>query len=262
LPIPLRGDRQRTVGGHTPCNLDQDDLPLVNGKDAAMRTLWKTLGRAIVVPALAATMAYGADQTILGQGFLTKNPGPPTRRKVLVKAKEPASPNTIAGDPTATGASLTLTADGGTPSTQTFLLPASHWSGDATRGFKYKDASGTAGAIKLVKIKRTRNGKFLMKALATGKNGTVAVLPPDPGTDACALLLLAGGDSYSVRFGPDSQITNKDGRLFKAKRPATEGSCIATTTSTTTPTTSSTTSTTLYGSPSRAFMERVVTLLE
>ncbi len=223
-----------------------------------MRKSWTTARAGIVGVWALAAVAYGADQTILGQSFLARDPGPPTRRKVLVKAKEPASPNTIVGDPTVTGATLTLSANGGTPSTQTFVLPSANWSGDATRGFKYKDASGTAGAIKLVKVKRTRNGKLLLKALATAKNGTVTVVPPNPGTDACALLQIAGGDSYSVRFGPDSQITNKDGRLFRAKRPPTEGSCIASTTTTT----SSTTSTTLYGSPSRAFMERVPTLLE
>jgi hypothetical protein len=228
-----------------------------------MRTWWsRVLGSTIVVAVLCA-VAYGADQTILGQSFLTKDSGAPTRRKVLVKAKEPASSNTIVGDPTTAGATLTVVANGGTPTTQTFTLPASNWSGDATRGFKYKDASGDAGAVKLAKLKLSRNGKFSLKALATGKNGAVTIVPPDPGTDACALLQIVGGDSYSVRFGPDSQITNKDGRLFRAKRPASEGTCIATTSSTTTPTTSSSsTSTTLYGSPSRAFLERVTTLLE
>jgi hypothetical protein len=224
----------------------------------------RAIGSAILV-ACAASVAYGADQTILGQSFLAKDSGQPSRRKVLVKAKEPASSNTIVGDPTTAGATLAVRANGGTPTVQTFTLPASNWSGDATRGFKYKDAAGAAGAIKLVKVKRSRNGKFLLKALATGKNGTVLVVPPDPGTDACALLTIVGGDSYSVRFGPDSQITNKDGRLFRAKRPATEGSCIpSTTTSTTTATssTSSTTSTTLYGSPSRAFLQPITGLLE
>ena len=226
-----------------------------------MRARWTRLVGSVIGLFVVAAVAYGADQTILGQSFLTKDPGPPARRRVLVKAKEPASSNSIVGDPTATGASLTLTAHGGTPSTQTFSLPAANWSGDATRGFKYKDSSGTAGAVRLVKIKQARNGKFLMKVSVGAKNGTITVVPPDPGTDACALLQIAGGDSYSVRFGPDSQITNKDGRLFRAKRPATEGTCVTTTT-TVTPTTSSTTSTTLYGSPSRAFMERMITLLD
>jgi hypothetical protein len=141
--------------------------------------------------------AYGVDQTILGQSFLAKDPGQPARRKVLVKAKEPASSNTIVGNPTADGATLTVTANGGTPSTQTFDLPASNWSGDVARGFKYKGASGFAGAVKLVKLKVAPNGKLSLKALATGKSGTVNVVPPDPGTDACALLAIDGGDSYS-----------------------------------------------------------------
>ena len=130
-----------------------------------MRTCCKRLvGSTIGVMVVAATGAYGGDETSLGQSFLTKDPGQPSRRKVLVKAKEPASSNTIVGDPTASGATLTLTANGGTPSTQTFNLPTSNWSGDVTRGFKYKDATGAAGAIKLVKLKKAKNGKFLVKA--------------------------------------------------------------------------------------------------
>jgi hypothetical protein len=211
--------------------------------------------------ALLATAVYGADQTILGLSFVTKGSTLPRGRKVLVTAKEGASPNTIVGDPTASGATLVVTAHGGTPSTQTFLLPAPNWKGSATRGFTYKDRRGTAGAVRVVKIALTRRGKFVITALATGKTGTLDIVPPDPGTDACALLGIVGGDSYSVRFGPDSQITNRGAKLFRAKRPATQGSCTTTTTSTT-PITSSTTSTTLYGSPSRAFVSGLTSLLD
>lgn len=230
-----------------------------------MQASWRTIARGVLVVALAAGAAYGADQTILGQSFLARDAGHATRRKVVTTGKETNSPNTLVGDPTASGATLTITAHGGTPSTQTFALPASSWKGDATRGFKYKDAKGTAGAIKQASLKLTKSGRFLVKVLASGKTGTLSIVPPDPGTDACVLIEL-GGDSYSMRFGPDSQITNKDARLFKAKRPATEGSCVTTTTTTTTSSStfisSSTTSTTLYGSPSRAFLRRVTTLME
>jgi len=47
---------------------------------------------------------------------------------------------------------------------------------------------------------------------------------------------------------------------LKAKNPTAEGSCLPTTT--TTSTTSSTPSTTPYGSPSRAFIDRVPGLLD
>jgi len=227
-----------------------------------MQTPWRSIARTALVVGLGVGVAYGADQTILGLSFLAKDTGQPTRRRVVVKARETSSPNTFVSDPTTGGATLTLTANGGTPTTQTFTLPAANWRGDATRGFKYRDATGTAGAIKLVAMKLTRNGRFLVKILATGKTGTVSIVPPNPGTDACALIAIGGGDSYSIRFGPDSQISNKDGRLFRAKRPALEGSCVTTTTTSTSTSHPSTTSTTLYGSPSRAFLGRVTSLVD
>ncbi len=218
-----------------------------------------------------AGLAYAADQTILGSSFLVKNPSTPDKRKIIGKGKESGSPNTIVGNPTVAGGTLTISASGGTPTAQIFPLPQGtsgvtgkqFWSGDAVKGFKYKDPKGENGPVKVAQIKKAPSGVFSIKTVVAGKLGTVLVVPPNPGTSGCVLLGLNAGDTYSVRFGPDSQITNKDGILFKAKKPTLQGSCIATTTTTTTlnPTTS-TTSTTLYGSPSRAFVERVLSLLD
>jgi len=86
-----------------------------------------------------------------------------------------------------------------------------------------------------------------------------------------------------VQFGAtDSKIKNVDAKLFEAKKPTVQGICptVVTTTSTTTTTThasttttthasttttthaSTTTTTTMYGSPSRAFLEKVEGLLD
>ncbi len=213
-----------------------------------------------------AGLAYAADQTILGNTFLVKNPDGATKRKIIGKAKESGSPNTIVGNPTVAGGALTISASGGTPSAQVFALPQGtsgvtgrpFWSGDAVKGFKYKDPKGENGAVKLAQIKKAPSGVFSIKTVVSGKLGAVLVTPPNPGTGGCVLLGLNGGDTYSVQFGPTSQITNKDGILFKAKKPTAQGSCIVTTTTTS----STTTSTTLYGSPSRAFVDRVMGLLD
>ena len=61
---------------------------------------------------LGATIASAADQTILGSQLLVKNPSTPEKRTVVGKAKESASPNTIVGDPTLNGATLTVRAEG------------------------------------------------------------------------------------------------------------------------------------------------------
>jgi hypothetical protein len=224
--------------------------------------------------------AHAADQTILGNQFQTKNPSTPDKRKVVVKAKEKNSPNTIVGNPTVSGASLSVAAGGGTPSAQVFPLPQGvsgitgkpFWSGDAVKGFKYKDSKGENSAVKSAQIKKTASGNFTIKAVLSGKLGpvqpSILVLPPNPGTNACAALILTGGDSYSVAFlAGDGLVTNKGAQLYKHKKVTLQGSCVVptptTTTSTTaTPTTTTSTTTTLYGSPSRAFIDRVIGLLD
>lgn len=220
---------------------------------------------------LGAGLAYAADQTILGNTFLVKNPSTPDKRKVIGKAKELGSPNTIVGNPTVTGGSLVVTANGASPTQQTIALPQgisgitgkAFWSGDAVKGFKYKDPKGENSAVKVAQIKKAPSGVFSIKTVIVGKLGLVTVLPPNPGVTGCVLLGINGGDTYSIQFGLTSQLTNKGSILFKAKKPTAEGTCVATTTTTTTtaaPTT--TTSTTLYGSPSRAFVDRVMGLLD
>ena len=119
---------------------------------------------------------------------------------------------------------------------------------------------------------------FSIKVKLTGKNGTINVVPPNPGASGCMALKLgigaAAGDRYSVQFGNESKLKNVDAKLFSAKKPVNEGVCpTVVTTSTTTTTTnatssttstthSSTTTTTMYGSPSRAFLEKVEGLLD
>jgi hypothetical protein len=203
--------------------------------------LWIALV-ALFLPAVAGAV----DQTILGNGLAVKDPSTPDKRKVSAKAKETASSNTIVGDPTASGATLTVTLDGANPSSETYGLPTGispttgkvFWSGDAIRGFKYKDPKGDNGPVKIAQIK-TKNAQFQIKALVSGKLAPVALVPPNPGNAGCVLLEIGGGDSYSILFA-DGTITNKGALQFKVSRPTLEGTCVTTTTSTT-----STTSTTL-----------------
>jgi hypothetical protein len=221
-----------------------------------------------------AGLAYAVDQTILGNSLTVKNPSTPDKRKITGKGKEKSSPNNIVGNPVLTGGTLTVTANGTSPSSQTYALPTGNstitgrpfWSGDAVKGFKYKDSKGENGAVKSAQIKKSGSGTFTIKAVVTGKNGPVLVTPPNPGTSGCVLLGINGGDTYSVAFpAGNGTVTNKGTKLYKHKRVTLEGSCIVPTTTTTTSSTtssSSTTTTTLYGSPSRAFVDRVFGLLD
>lgn len=217
------------------------------------------VGRALLVlsfvlsltPALPAASA--ADQTVLGQTLTVKDPGPPEKRAVTVKAKETATDATLVGDPVAAGAAVTVTLDGPTPSSATYTLPAGtsgvtgkpFWSGDATKGFSYRDPKGENGPVKAAQVKR-RGTTFQLSVAIQGKLGPVALVPPGTGT-GCVLLTLGGGDSYSVAFLNGGKITSSP-TLFKYSKPESEASCVPTTTTTTT-TSTTTTSTTLPDFP-------------
>ena len=206
--------------------------------------------------------ARAADQTVLGSALSVKNPGPSTKRKITVSAKESATDDTLVGDPTTNGATVTITVNGTTQSAETYTLPAvtspTHpkpfWSGDAAKGFKYSDSKGENGPVKSAQIKRS-GSSFQIKITVDGKLGPIAVLPPNLGSDGCVLVTIGGGDSYSVSFAT-GQVSNKGATLFKVAKPTAEGSCLPPTTTEststiTTTTSSSSTSTSLPDFPYR-----------
>ena len=194
---------------------------------------------------LALPAAHAADQTVRGTSLVVRDGGTPAKRKIVVKARETATDDTLVGDPTVSGAEVTITVDGASSSNQAFPLPQGlsakqkpFWTGDTASGFKYRDAKAEQGPVKSARIKR-KGSTFQIAVVIDGKGGAVDVVPPNPGSAGCAFLAIGGGDSYSVRFA-SGRVINKDGALFKVTKPTAEGSCTTTTT-----TTSSTTTTTL-----------------
>lgn len=232
----------------------------------------KIVRTALAAVALVGGAGMAADQTILGNKFLIKDPGLATKRRVIGSAREKLSPNTVTGDPVANGGALEVFVDGGTPGTQVFSLPPSGWA-IQNGGFKYKDQHGVNGPVKNVRVKLTNAARFLVRVQVLAKNGPITIVPPNPGTSACFALTLNGGDRYSVDFGPTSVLKNNGTRVFSARKPLAEGVCpgssptTSTTTSTSIPTstttssststsTSSTTSTTIgSASPSFVFVD-------
>jgi acetyl esterase/lipase len=169
--------------------------------------------------------AHAANQTVQGSTLLVKNPGSPAQRKVSVKAKEAATNNVIVGNPATNGATVNIAVNGASPSTETYALPpGTGWSGDAQKGFKYRDSLGANGPVKSASIK-ARNGIFQIKISLDGGQGAIGIVPPNPGTDGCVLFTVSGGDSYSVRFA-NGQVTNKGSALFKVTKPTGQGSCL------------------------------------
>jgi len=207
--------------------------------------------RALLACSLVLSMlpaARAADQTVLGRVLTVKNPSTAEKRSVTLKAREADTDDTLVGDPAASGASVTITLDGPFPSADTFTLPAGtsaitgrpFWSGDAIKGFAYRDPKGENGPVKSAQIKR-RGTTFQIDLAANGKLGAIALVPPGPGS-GCVLVTIGGGDSYSVAFTSGTRTSTPT--LFKVSRPVDEGSCVPPTTTTTTVTTT-TTSTTL-----------------
>jgi hypothetical protein len=211
----------------------------------------------LAVFATLCSTAHAADQTILGNYFAVKEQTVP-KASVLVKAKEPNSPNTIVGDPTVSGATLTVTINAVTSQPpDTFNLPQGvsatgkpFWSGSVASGkLLYKDSKGENSAVKILQIKTGKT--FQIKAIVLNKlDGGMTLYTPAAGggIGACALIQIVGGDSYSVNFNTGEKQA-KDGVLFAVKKPTAEGTCVTTTSTT------STTTTTLMGSPSSAFVQ-------
>jgi hypothetical protein len=201
-----------------------------------MKAIRPTLLAAGVLLAVAGS-ALAADQTVKGSLLTVKDPAPgvdPTSRLISASAQEKQSPETIVGNPTfpgsAGGAILTLIANGANPSSQTFNLPQGtnstgkpFWVAVGASGFRYKDPKGDQGPVKIVTIKRTPSAIFSIKAKLTGKNGTINVLPPNPGTDGFLTLTITGGDRYCVKYGAEGRVTNSSNKAFKVRRPELEG---------------------------------------
>ena len=185
----------------------------------------------VVLMLVCPVVVHAGDQMVLGSLLLVKDAGTATKRKIIIKAKEDASDNTIVGDPVTNGATLAITANGTSSSSETYTLAAGtspsgkpFWEGSATKGFTYKDPTGKNGPVKIAQIKKAASGVFRISAVLSGKIGSISVRPPNSGTNGCALLAINGGDTYSVKFA-DGTVDDKGAKLFKVTDPATQGTC-------------------------------------
>jgi hypothetical protein len=203
-------------------------------------TMRRVIRFGLLVLSLPALVS-AADQTVLGKQLNVTAGTTPAKRKISVSAKEIGTDNSVVGTPLASGGTLTITTHGGTPAVETYTLPIGtsaingkpFWSGDAVKGFKYRDAKMENGPVKTAAIKKSSRGVFTLSANVDSKLHPVSVVPPNPGTDGCALLVLGGGDSYSVAFTTGT-VTNKTFKQFKVKAPTVQATCVTTTTTTTT----------------------------
>jgi hypothetical protein len=185
----------------------------------------------LVVP----LVAVAADQAILGTSIvLTSRPTDGVTRRLTARGRTPAATSTISGDPTtpanSAAAMLHIAVDGRVPSAQTFVLPPGtrsdgkpFWRSVKPEGFEYADPARERGPVRRVQVRRDKRGRVSVLVRIRGRDGAVALAPPDPGTQAFVTLTLGDGDRYCLRFGPEGVVRNRDGRSFGVRRITTEG---------------------------------------
>ena len=168
-------------------------------------------------------------QGILGKRLLVRNPSAnPTRRKVVILAKEAGSSNTIVGNPLAAGATLRLHVLGNIETEQVFILnPGSaFWETLASgAGYRYRDPNGDNGPVKLLILKRTSNGTFVLKAVGNAGLSPIDVVPPQGASFAVVTLRIIGGDAYSIGYGGPFGGTerNDSATTYRVVDPTAEG---------------------------------------
>jgi len=173
---------------------------------------------------LMGSAALAAQHQVPTKILLVKNP-PSGVRKVLWKVKETGSAATVAGDPTADGATLRIQLTTG--GDQCVSMPSSGWSAVGSLGFKYKDAVLANGPVKVALIKKSASGTLLIKALL--KNGgatSISVAPDDPTTSYATNLTLGTGDDYCGGTASATPDPN-DATTFKVANDGAPAGCIA-----------------------------------
>jgi hypothetical protein len=194
-----------------------------------MRTTFGSIAFA-ALSALGAGDALGADQEILGARLVVRNPGSgESTRSVVILAKESATEiPAIVGNPLAGGGRLMLGVDSGS-SGQSFFLDSKGWTATAT-GFRYSGSDDPTGPpVKKVALKRTPGGKAFLKVVLSGSVGVqpLDLVPPNPGSDALAILALSNGDAYCASFGgaAGGQVVANTALLWKVRNATAQPAC-------------------------------------
>jgi hypothetical protein len=78
--------------------------------------------------------------------------------------------------------------------------------GEPPRGYRYTDARGQNGPVRILQIKEGRGGEIrvvvvINGALGPGPQPKVSVIPPNPGTDGGFRLAMPGGGAFCMRLG-------------------------------------------------------------
>ena len=171
--------------------------------------------------------ALSADQTIAGKSFSVRDRSGGSdagARRVGVTAVERGSSHTIVGDPAA------RRGDAGDhrerdERDQPERSTCRRRSGATTRGplatrFTYRDPKGTNGAVTKAHIRRSRGGKFSIRAVDRRVRRIASSLwtwcrPTTARTRYALLTIGGGGDRYCVQYGADGRVRNRGAVSFR-----------------------------------------------
>jgi Tol biopolymer transport system component len=153
---------------------------------------------------------------------------------VIAYGRELASPNTVVGNPIASGATVRIIANGAADQDATFTLPAglappggAGWQAICSGcGYLYKDLQLANGPVKKCFIKKLPSGTFHLKCILKGTIPGLA--PPGGGTDGGMIFTIPGGDEYCVNLGgaAGGTVTNTaNGLTFKVANATAEAGC-------------------------------------
>jgi hypothetical protein len=185
--------------------------------------------------ALMLAPAQAAEHLVRGLSLGVNDPLPgdtASPRHLSIKVRDRVS-GLFAGDPLENGCTLRIVANGATSTSQTIAIPPGAfqdpegpgWTGFVKKRkaiFRYVDERGQNGPVTSLSIKQVSSRVLLSITLDTrGKNGTIEVVPPNPGTDGGALLSINGGDSYCVGFGgaAGGKIRENTATEFRVSKP-------------------------------------------
>jgi len=177
-------------------------------------------------------------RVVLGKRVQVRDRRPgvdPSRRSIKFSAIEKDTVEAIVGNPLTDGATLLISMEGATPSSQSFTLPAgSRWTAlPGGSGFAYADPTFSASPVKSVLIQKIQSGLFTLKVEVSAKSLPVTVVPPNQGTVAGMKLTIAAGNAYCAKLGgPAGGVISSSGntdKLFKVTAtksgPATKAGC-------------------------------------
>ena len=130
------------------------------------------------------------------------------------------------GDPTVGGATLRVYANGASSTSQTIPLPAERWNAGFPDGYGFH-ATGQAGPVRFVRIRKNYRGRFFLKILLRSSFGPLLVFPPNPGTDGGLVLTINGGDRYCTSLGgaAGGNETVDDADTWRIVRATAEPPC-------------------------------------